>query len=225
MFPGTVYLILIQARGYVEGVCNPWLGFGTGLLWSWCAPKANFELLDEVFRAQWSASTRMQVNPFRRSVRIWLGQEMPPVGNQLQQWSYRNKPVILLVQVGRGARPAPVFNRLAEPHPQRVTLDVTDRCQQILLVHDEGVEAFLPQVSAPPVTEIDHPGVAAVCLGNRTAQSVLFARHQDDVHMVRHQAIGPNLRPAAFARGRHEELVLREVLVGEKPTDDDCHVA
>jgi hypothetical protein len=32
------------------------------------------------------------------------------------------------------------------------------------------VEAFLPKVSAPPLTEIDHPGVAAVCLGNRTAQ-------------------------------------------------------
>jgi hypothetical protein len=42
--------------------------------------------------------------------------------------------------------------------------------------HDEGVEAFLPKVSAPPLTEIDHPGVAAVCLANRTAQSVLFAR-------------------------------------------------
>jgi hypothetical protein len=34
--------------------------------------------------------------------------------------------------------------------------------------------------------------------------------------MVRHQAIGPNLRPTAFARGRHEVLVLREVLVREK---------
>jgi hypothetical protein len=113
-------------------------------------------------------------------------------------------------------RPAPAFNRLAEPRPQRVALDVTDRCQQIPRVHDEGVEAFLPQVSAPPVTEIDHPGVAAVCLGNRTAQSVLFARHHEEVHRVRHQAIGPNLRPAALARGRHEVLVLREVLVREK---------
>jgi hypothetical protein len=33
---------------------------------------------------------------------------------------------------------------------------------------------------------------------------------------VRHRAIGPNLRPAAFARGRHEVLVLRKVLVHEK---------
>jgi hypothetical protein len=130
--------------------------------------------------------------------------------------TYRNKPVILLVQVGTGARPAPVFNRLAEPRPQRVALDVTDRFQQILLVHDEGVEAFLPKVSAPSLTEIDHPGVAAVCLGNRTAQSVLFARRHDEVHVVRHRAIGPNLRPAAIARGRHEVLVLREVLVREK---------
>jgi hypothetical protein len=39
--PGTVYLILIQARESVEGVCNPCLGFGTGLLWSYCGPKAN----------------------------------------------------------------------------------------------------------------------------------------------------------------------------------------
>jgi len=83
-------------------------------------------------------------------------------------------------------------------------------------VHDEGGEAALPKIAAPALAEVDAPGVAAMRLAERSAQGLGVRRHQDQVHVVGHQAVGPAGDPGRRAVLGQEPAVGRVVLVAEE---------
>ena len=65
--------------------------------------------------------------------------------------------------------------------------------RQVWLVHRHGTEPALPQMARPAVAGIDEAGVAAMGIREGAPQPVLVGRHDDQVDVVGHEAIGPDL--------------------------------
>ena len=63
----------------------------------------------------------------------------------------------------------------------------------MLLVHRDGAEAALPEMTAAFAPRLDHAGIATMRPRQRPAQPVGIGRHQNEVDVVRHQAPGPHL--------------------------------
>jgi hypothetical protein len=59
-------------------------------------------------------------------------------------------------------------------------------------VHGHRRETALKQVPCPAAPCIDEIGVAAMCFAHGTAEPVRLPRIQDQVHVVRHQAVSPD---------------------------------
>jgi len=67
------------------------------------------------------------------------------------------------------------------------------------LVHDEGMEAFLPQMATAILAPVEVAGIAPVDLAERGTEAIFMGRDQDQVDVAGHQAAGPDLgsRPVA----------------------------
>ena len=61
------------------------------------------------------------------------------------------------------------------------------------LVHRKRAEPFLPQMSALSVSKIGMPRIATVRLAQRGSETILTARNHDEMDVIGHQAIGPDL--------------------------------
>ena len=74
----------------------------------------------------------------------------------------------------------------------------------MFLVHGNGAEPALPEMSAALAPRLEDAGIAAVHPRQRAAQPVGIGRHQDQMRVVRHQAPRPHLdiRGAAIFRER-----------------------
>ena len=117
--------------------------------------------------------------------------------------------------LGRAA-PRPVERGAAQPGPNRIELDIPHAPEQMRLVHGKRGKPRLPEMPAPALAHVDKAGVAPVGFGEGPRKAGLVRRHGNDVNMVRHQAICPDLslRPLAPSR---EEIKLRAiVIIGEE---------
>ena len=54
-------------------------------------------------------------------------------------------------------------------------------------------------MAGDPCPRVDETGVAAMQIGESPAQAVFVRRNEDDVHMIGHEAIDPDLRSGACA--------------------------
>lgn len=81
-----------------------------------------------------------------------------------------------------------------------------------VLVHRDGAEATLPEMPGFVLSRIDGPGIRAVHLRERAPQAIRAGRHQDQVHMVRHQAPRPEADIGGAAMLDQEVFVERIVL-------------
>ncbi len=84
--------------------------------------------------------------------------------------------------------------RARPARPDRIEFDVARAGQQMALVQRKRMKTLLPEVAAPSLPPVDAPRVAAVGLAQRGAQPVLARRHENEMDVVGHQAIGPNRR-------------------------------
>ncbi len=71
-------------------------------------------------------------------------------------------------------------------------------------------------MTPPPVPKIDPSRVTPMCLANRTTQAVLGLWNHNQMHVVRHQAVGPDLNLMFGASLAHQLLVGLVVVVAEK---------
>ena len=78
------------------------------------------------------------------------------------------------------------------------------------------MKTLLPQVAAPVLAEIDVPGVAPVGLGERRPEAVFVRRHEHQMDVIGHQAIGPDFRPRLSAALGEERKIAPVVVVAEK---------
>ena len=80
-----------------------------------------------------------------------------------------------------------------------------------------GNEANRPATGGPPpLPEIDPPGVSAMGLTNCAGKPFLGFRHHNEMHMVRHQAPGPDCHAAFAAPFSHQRYIGMIVIVAEK---------
>lgn len=144
------------------------------------------------------------------------GEQAPPTAGHRQQRPHANQPVVLALQMRPRAGPAVLARRVHQPVAHGVEFDVPGRRQQIKLVHHERGEPALPKMPPPPFTEVDPPRVPAVRLADRQAKGVLRPRHGDQMHVVGHQAIRPNLDAPLAAPLAHQFQVGRVIVVAEE---------
>src|SRR5258705_381182 len=86
----------------------------------------------------------------------------------------------------------------------------------MLLVHGDGAEPALPKMSAALAPCLDDTGIAAMQPRQRAAQPVGIGRHENQVHVVRHQAPGPNLDPGAAAILGEQVAIKRIIIIAEE---------
>lgn len=63
----------------------------------------------------------------------------------------------------------------------------------------------------PAVSCVDIAGIASMRIGKCAPQSILIRRHDDDVDMIGHQAISPDLRLRALCRLR-EQIAVKSII-------------
>ena len=98
----------------------------------------------------------------------------------------------------------------------RIEFDVACRRQQVRLVHDEGCKPSLPQVSPPFLAEVDAPRIAPMSLANGTRQSIFRPRHRNQMNVIGHQAVRPNVDAALAAPLGHQIQVGRIIVVAKE---------
>ena len=86
----------------------------------------------------------------------------------------------------------------------------------MLLVHGDGTEPALPEMPAAFAARLDDAGVGAMHARQRPPQPVGIGRHQDEVHVVRHQAPGPHLDLGGTAILGEQVAIKRIVGVAEE---------
>jgi len=63
----------------------------------------------------------------------------------------------------------------------------------MFLVHGDGAEPALPEMTAALAPRLDDSGIGAMDARECAPQPVGIGRHEDEVHVVRHQAPSPHL--------------------------------
>jgi hypothetical protein len=99
------------------------------------------------------------------------------------------------------ARAAPriVFGAGGEAGGNPVELDISCGGECIPVVHDVTSKAPLPGVTAPALALVDLRRVALVCFTVGPAQAIGRSGNCDEVHVVRQEAVGPDLDPMAVS--------------------------
>jgi len=100
--------------------------------------------------------------------------------------------VVFATQMRTRARPPPILRPLHQPRPHRVQRHVAQRSREMLLVHGDGAEPALPEMAAAFAPCLDDAGIASMHARECAAQPVGIGRHQDQMHVVRHQAPSSN---------------------------------
>ena len=138
------------------------------------------------------------------SSRPWA--EQPPAGLPwLSIWGLALRaatPATLARESGICFRPVPWC--LDQPRAHRVELNVPHGRQQIRLIEHERGEPPLPEMPAPSLAEVDHTRVTAMHLADRASQSVGRVRNCDEMDMIGHQAVRPDLDLVGAAPLPHE---------------------
>ena len=185
------------------------------------SPAGRFERFDERLVAERASGADARLDR-----RLFLGRDVPglepvtqhrpPVAMQARHALEIGQAVRLARHMRGGARPAPAFRALGELRPNRVEFDVTDRGEQMRVVHRIAGETPLPEIAGPAMRCVHGARIAPVRLGKGRAQPVRIGRHEDQVDVVRHQA--PRQAPHVIrdARGRHEVAIGGIILVAEE---------
>ena len=89
---------------------------------------------------------------------------------------------------------------------------MADVGDEVFLIHRHRAEPRLPEMPGPAVARIDVTGGAPVQIAEGAPQPFFIPRRHDGMHMVRHQAISPDLR--AGLRRRYAEPVPIKLVIG-----------
>ena len=113
-----------------------------------------------------------------------------------------NERVVPPSQVSAHARPFPFARRRAKPGAHRIEREIADGVQHMIIVHRHAAEPALEQMPGFARAGVDEGGVAPVGLADRARKAVARRGRQNEMQVVRHQAIGP-------ARRRRSSRIVR----------------
>jgi hypothetical protein len=115
------------------------------------------------------------------------------------------------------AAPSPLSRFAGQPGPDRVLLNVARGSHQMALIHWVRCESALPEVSSPALPFVDAASVAPVGVPDGSAEVGICPRYCYQVHVVWHQAIGPDADAVQSAGLCHNGLI-----GGEVPLIEEC---
>lgn len=95
--------------------------------------------------------------------------------------------------MGCGAGPGVVLGLYDHGSADGIQLDVADCVQKVVRIEWRRTITSLPEVAIEPSHPVDALRVLAVHRPQDTMHSIGTRRNDDEVHMVRHQAIRENL--------------------------------
>ena len=134
----------------------------------------------------------------------------------IQKRRNRDQPVILARQMRPQARPPPILGTADEPGADWVQADVAGCGGKMRFVQGHRSEARLEQMSGLARAGIDEARVAPMRLAERAGESVGMRRHEDQMHVVGHQTIGPAGNPGLAASFRQQVAVQRVIVIAEE---------
>ena len=77
-------------------------------------------------------------------------------------------------------------------------------------------EALLPQMTGPSVPTVDFKSIAMVRLTQWPGEPVLARRHPDQMDVIGHQTVGPDIEGVAARLPRQERCLGAVVVLGEE---------
>ena len=98
----------------------------------------------------------------------------------------------------------------------RIEFHISRGGQHVALVEYERGEAPLPEVPTPAFAKVNHTGISAMCLADSASQPIGRLRDRDQVDVIGHEAIGPDLDLVSTAPLPHQLQVAAVVLVTEE---------
>ena len=117
---------------------------------------------------------------------------------------YLEQAVVSANKMRARATPRIVFGAGDDAGANRVELDIPRCGERVVVVHDVGSEDPLPEMTAPALSPVDRCRVAPVCFTDRSAQAIGGAGNRNQVDVVRHQAVRPDVDAVAVTPLRGE---------------------
>jgi hypothetical protein len=124
--------------------------------------------------------------------------------------------IVLADEMRARARPAPVLRAGNKPGAHRIERHVAQRGGKVLLVHGHRPEAALPEMAGAFAPGMNDASVATMHRCERAPQPVDIGRHQNEMHMIGHQAPGPHRDIGRAAVFRQEIAIERVVGIVEE---------
>ena len=115
----------------------------------------------------------------------------------------------------RGAAPPIRLRPIDQTCTHRVHLHVARGRQQIIVVQDERRKPSRPRMPPPTLAEAHAPRVPPVRFADAQPKAILGTRHGNQMNVVRHQAVRPDLDAATPAPLGHQVDASLVVLVAE----------
>src|SRR5882757_8058518 len=141
-----------------------------------------------------------------------IGEARKPLAHSLA----RREPVVPATQIRAHAGPAPVLRAFDQARPHRIERHVAQCRREMRLVEHDGAEPPLPEMTAASAPRMNDAGIAPMHGRERAAQAVGIGRHENEMHVVGHQAPGPHFDVRGPATLRQEIAIERIVLGAEK---------
>ncbi len=136
------------------------------------------------------ASLHAAAQTFQFGFGLWLVNDLQPI---LVSWygAWMQERQLGRDQPPRQARPGPILGTLHQVGSQRVSFDVTqDREEVLILLNRERLESSLPYVAARMIVLVVTPHVRGHEPLHPLAQLAILPRPNNQVEVVRHQTVG-----------------------------------
>ena len=153
-----------------------------------------FEAGDELCCRERSAA---QLRATYRREAFFVGavglKQLCEVAHAFEHGLHDNEPVVAAREMRTHAGPRPLLRPRNKECPHRIERDIAHGRDEMGIVHRHRREAVLKEMSGPPAARIDEAGIAAMRLADGLGETFLLLRHDDEMDVVGHQTIGPNL--------------------------------
>src|SRR5437016_13029118 len=91
------------------------------------------------------------------------------------------------------ARPWPILGASDQSRTHRMEAHIPYGRDQMRIVHHHRAEAALKEMPAPAPPPVDEVGITAVGFAEGSREAGLVAGHEDQMDVIWHEAVGPNL--------------------------------
>ena len=206
----------LRGRSTLFGLLFPFLGLAAAFLGGQRAAKEFLQAFDELGRAARAAGARPLAEQANGLV-VLVQQPRTPRADVVGLLQVSAEQLVgRQAAVPRSTRPRPVLRPRHHARTDRIAFHVANRRPQVRLIKRRRVKPPLPKVPAPPLPAVDVRGVLRAQPPHRPAERVDRHGNRHEVHVVGHQAVGPDPQAAGLALVGQQRQELAAVGVGEE---------